>query len=91
MVEAPADSIHTPMSFIRGSNGLTDKYRRMTKLTYQQVRYLGEWHSHPKMQNTPSATDRKLFEVMSEEQQSQDLPFVMLIHGNNGLHVEAVM
>ena len=65
--------------------------RRMTKLTYHQVRYLGEWHSHPKMRNTPSATDRKLFEVMSEEQQSQDLPFVMLIHGNNGLHVEAVM
>ena len=43
------------------------------------------------MQNTPSATDWKLFETMSEEQQSQDLPFVMLIHGNNGLHVEAVM
>ena len=65
--------------------------RRMTKLTYHQVRYLGEWHSHPKMRDTPSATDRKLFEVMSDEQQSQDLPFVMLIHGNNGLHVEAVM
>ena len=91
MVEAPADSIHAPMSFIRGSKGLTDKYRRMTKLTYHQVRYLGEWHSHPQMQNTPSATDWKLFETMSEEQQSQDLPFVMLIHGNNGLHVEAVM
>ncbi len=91
MVPAPEDSIHTPVSFVRGFKGLTTEYERITKLTYHQVRYLGEWHSHPNMPNTPSRTDKKQFEELWEEQQSQDLPFVQMIHGNNGLFVTAVM
>ena len=41
--------------------------------------------------NTPSETDKKQFEELREEQQSQDLPFVQIIHGSNGLFVTAVM
>lgn len=55
------------------------------------MRYLGEWHSHPNTPNTPSETDKKQFEELREEQQSQDLPFVQIIHGSNGLFVTAVM
>jgi len=55
------------------------------------VRYLGEWHSHPNMPNTPSVTDKKQFEELWEEQQSQDLPFVQIICGNNGLFITAAM
>lgn len=91
MVPAPEDSIHTPVSFVRGFKGLTTEYERITKLTYHQVRYLGEWHSHPDMPNTPSSTDKKQFEELCKEQQSQDLPFVQMIHGNNGLFITAVM
>lgn len=91
MVSAPEDSIHSPVSFVRGFKGLTAEYERITKLTYHQVRYLGEWHSHPNMPNTPSETDQKQFEELREEQQSQDLPFVQIIHGSNGLFVTAVM
>lgn len=91
MVPAPEDSIHTPVSFVRGFKGLTTEYERITKLTYHQVRYLGEWHSHPNMPNTPSSTDKKQFEELCNEQQSQDLPFVQMIHGNNGLFITAVM
>ena len=91
MVEAPKDSIHTPVSFVRGFGGLTDEYERITKLTYHQVRYLGEWHSHPNMSNRPSATDDKQFKEMSAEQQSQDLPFVQMIYGKNGLYVRSMM
>lgn len=91
MKPAPEDSIHTSVSFVRGFKGLTDEYKRITKLTYNQVRYLGEWHSHPNALNTPSDTDKKQFEELREEQQSQDLPFVQIIHGNNGLFVTAVM
>lgn len=91
MVPAPEDSIHSPVSFVRGFKGLTAEYERITKLTYHQVRYLGEWHSHPNMPNTPSETDKKQFKELWEEQQSQDLPFVQMIYGNNGLYVTAAM
>ena len=91
MVPAPEDSIHSPVSFVRGFKGLTAEYERITKLTYHQVRYLGEWHSLPNMHNTPSVTDKKQFEELWEEQQSQDLPFVQMIYGNNGLFVTAAM
>ena len=91
MVPAPEDSIHSPVSFVRGFKGLTAEYERITKLTYHQVRYLGEWHSHPNMPNTPSETDKKQFKELWEEQQSQDLPFVQMIYGNNGLFVAAAM
>ncbi len=91
MVEAPGDSIQTPVSFVRGFKGLTDEYERITTLTYHQVRYLGEWHSHPGMPNTPSGTDKRQFDELWTEQQSQDLPFVQMIHGNNGLYINAVM
>jgi hypothetical protein len=43
------------------------------------------------MPNTPSETDKKQFEELWEEQQSQDLPFVQMIYGNNGLFVAAAM
>ena len=91
MVEAPEDSIHTPVSFVRGFNGLTQEYERITKLTYHQVHYLGEWHSHPGMSNTPSGTDKKQFDELWSEQQSHDLPLVQMIHGTNGLYIRAIM
>lgn len=91
MIEAPEDSLHTPVSFVRGFGGLTKKYERITALTYHQVRYLGEWHSHPNMPNRPSTTDDKQFEEMSAEQQSQDLPFIQIIYGNNGLFIRGMI
>lgn len=91
MVSAPGDSIQTSVSFIRGFKGLTSEYERITKLTYHQVRYLGEWHSHPNMANTPSDTDKQQFKELWKEQQTQDLPFVQMIHGNNGLYIAATM
>lgn len=91
MIPAPKDSIHSPVSFVRGFKGLTAEYERITKLTYHQVRYLGEWHSHPNRPNTQSETDKKQFEELWEEQQSQDLPFVQMIYGNNGLFTTAAM
>lgn len=91
MVEAPKDSLHTPASFIRGFGGLTEEYERITALTYHQVRYLGEWHSHPHMPNRPSTIDEQQFNEMSTEQQSQDLPFIQIIYGKNGFYVRGVM
>ena len=91
MIPAPVDSIHLPVSFVRGFNGLTDEYERITKLTYHQVRYLGEWHSHLNMSKSPSSADDQQFNELSNEQKSQDLPFVQIIHGNDGLYIRAIM
>lgn len=91
MVPAPNDSIQTPVSFVRGLKGLTAEYERITKLTYHQVHYLGEWHSHPNFSNAPSDTDMRQFEELCEEQMSQDLPFIQMIYGNNGLFINAKM
>ena len=91
MMSAPNDSIQLPVSFIRGFEGLEEEYERISKLTYHQVRYLGEWHSHPNMSNSPSSIDNQQFKELSAEQQAQDLPFVQIIHGNDGLFVRAIM
>ena len=40
---------------------MTQEYERITKLTYHQVRYLGERHSHPNMSNSPGEADKKQF------------------------------
>ena len=56
-----------------------------------QVRYLGEWHSHPKGSSSPSTTDKKQFKDMSEQLGSEDVPFVQLIYGNDGIYVNAII
>ena len=91
MTDAPNDSIHTPVSFVRGFGGLMKEYERITALTYHQVRYIGEWHSHPNMPNKPSTIDDMQYKEMSAEQQSQDLPFIQMIYGSNGLYIRGII
>lgn len=89
--DAPEDSIKTPDSFIRGSKGMIDLKNKIQKLSAYQVGYIGEWHIHPKMVNSPSLDDRKQFEVMSKVCIFDDIPFVQCIYGNNGLYINATM
>lgn len=91
MLPAPEDSVREKGRFIRGNKGVLEEHERISKLTYNQVRYLGEWHSHPNELNVPSPTDKEQFEKLRESQKAQDLPVVRLIHGKNGLLVEAEM
>jgi len=44
---APADSVETETSFIRGTEGLSEILAEAKKRTAGIVTYLGEWHSHP--------------------------------------------
>ena len=59
--------------------------------TYYQVRYLGEWHSHPSGSNTPSTLDKKQFDEMSTDHLLQNIPFVQAIIGDNGVYVNALI
>ncbi|CAN7387128.1 ThiF family adenylyltransferase [Pararhizobium sp. LjRoot235] len=54
----PADSIGKPYSFVRGTIGLRKMIETAEQRSGGQVRYLGEWHSHPQGASAaPSAID----------------------------------
>lgn len=88
---APNDSKRNPNSFVRGCDGLENVQDTVYKKTFYQVRYLGEWHTHPTGSNAPSHTDINQFKEMSQNHLSQDIPFVQAIIGNDGVYVNAVM
>ena len=55
---APPDSVEEGSGFERGIAGLEHDIRAAMVRTMDQVRYVGEWHSHPPRYTTdPSATD----------------------------------
>ena len=57
-LEAPPDSVETPCLFERGIGGLTEEVTKNMARTMDQVRYVGEWHSHPPRYSLrPSGTD----------------------------------
>lgn len=46
-IPAPPDSISTPTSFERGTEGVSERLAEVRQLTADIVGYIGEWHSHP--------------------------------------------
>lgn len=89
MHPAPCDSQSTPASFIRGCEGLSQVKNEISRRTYHQVAYLGEWHSHPNGNCAPSSTDKEQFRQMSDWLEQEDLPFVQAISGNDGIYINA--
>lgn len=90
-INEPKDSKCSPCSFVRGCDGLADSIAEVQAKTGNQVCYLGEWHSHPGGSASPSATDKDQFRVMSERLSLEDVPFVQMIHANNGIYVNAII
>lgn len=90
-INEPKDSKCSPYSFVRGCDGLTDSIAEVRLKTDNQVRYLGEWHSHPIGTSSPSTTDKEQFKVMSEQLRREDAPFVQMIYANNSIYVNAII
>ena len=86
---APMDSKCSRTFFERGCQGLSKVWSEIDEKTFHQVRYLGEWHSHPHASSCPSQTDKKQFEEMSSLLKQEDLPFVQLICGKNDIYINA--
>ena len=58
--QAPPDSRGTAIAFERGVAGLKDAVLGAQMKTLDQIRYVGEWHSHPQgVPASPSITDLK--------------------------------
>lgn len=89
--KAPADSHHAVAYFDRGVEGIKEKQKEIDSLTYHQVRYLGEWHSHPNARAIPSSLDMEQFNKMSDRLLQEDVPFVQMICGKDGVYVNCRM
>lgn len=81
-VSAPLDSLKRPDCFERGASGLFETLSEIDRQTLGQVRYLGEWHSHPDQSGVfPSKQDEGLFETLGGVFANQSEPYVMAILG----------
>jgi len=83
---APKDSVGTPTSFERGKRNLRRRIDDAQTRSGGQVRYVGEWHSHPAGHSAaPSSVDMKQIEDLSVALEIDGLPAVSLIIGETDI------
>lgn len=83
-VPAPIDSKEAPSEFIRGTLGLREAVERATTRSAGQIRYVGEWHSHPRGSSSkPSTIDLEQLAWLSSTMAGDGMPGVMFIVGEN--------
>jgi hypothetical protein len=84
IISAPKDSKEYPVSFIRGYEGLFDCVQDIEKRTLGQIKYIGEWHSHPNGCSVcPSNADIETFSWLESIMGIDSLPTLMMIIGEN--------
>lgn len=83
-VPAPIDSKEAPTEFIRGTMGLRETVEAATRRSAGQIRYVGEWHSHPRGSSSqPSTIDIEQLAWLSTTMAGDGMPGVMFIVGEN--------
>jgi hypothetical protein len=77
---APPDSVEQPASFVRGVAGVPELIDNVRRRTIDQVRYVGEWHSHPPRSSArPSAIDGQQLDWLASLMGIDSMPALMLI------------
>ncbi|MGK7752164.1 MULTISPECIES: Mov34/MPN/PAD-1 family protein [unclassified Roseovarius] len=85
---APPDSVESPGGFTRGTEGVREDLDGVIERTRGQVRYIGEWHSHPpRAAARPSATDLVQIDWLSTVFDIDTLPALMLIAGDGEIGI----
>lgn len=84
-----ADDLRSRYSFERLPQGHAEAAQKMWSESHGTVRYLGEWHSHPQDLPIPSDIDRTEWARLAAERRDKR-PFLAVIVGRRGLHVELV-
>jgi hypothetical protein len=85
---APPDSEERSMGFVRGVVGVDELMERVTQRTAGQVRYVGEWHSHPPRASArPSAVDGQQIDWLAALMGIESMPALMLIVAEGELAV----
>ena len=81
---APPGSVGTVTGFTRGTRGLKSAVEGAIAKTLDQIRYVGEWHSHPRKANTwPSDVDLEQIANLTELLAVDECPALMLIVGDD--------
>lgn len=84
----PPDSKGSPTRFERGIAGLSEDVAAKLARVMDQIRYVGEWHSHPSAHSiSPSATDVVQLVQTALTTALEDQPGLSLIVGDDGLNV----
>ena len=85
---APPGSYGSETEFIRGTKGLREGVEKAIARTLDQVRYVGEWHSHPRRaQTTPSGKDLLQLGWLASTLSMDSCPGLMLIAGDKGVSI----
>lgn len=85
---APPDSKASASGFERGTADVEEYLERVYEQTRGQVRYVGEWHSHPRgVAVRPSATDLSQIDWLAALFDMDTLPALMLIAGDKDIAV----
>jgi proteasome lid subunit RPN8/RPN11 len=81
----PEDSHGSVTGFERGIVDLPDAIRRIAESSLYQLRYVGEWHSHPKGSSVwPSQVDLAQLSWLAGELEAEAVPALMAIAGDDG-------
>ena len=81
---APPDSEQAPTYFTRGSQALKAAVDGISRRSFGNLRYVGEWHSHPDTAAArPSRYDEKVFDHLSGHLDPTGAPYVMAICGKD--------
>ena len=85
---APPGSTSTVTGFTRGTIGLRTAVESAIAKTLDQIRYVGEWHSHPRRASTcPSRIDLEQIAKLTELLAVDECPALMLIVGDDTLSI----
>jgi hypothetical protein len=85
---APPDSVEQPASFVRGVDGVDALMDSVRRRTAGQVRYVGEWHSHPPRSSArPSAIDGQQIDWLAALMGMDSMPALMVIAAERELAV----
>lgn len=85
-IDPPPDSVRKPHYFERGKTGLEALLRSVGQATAGQLRYVGEWHSHPDgCAATPSDDDDALFATLAALFRGTGEPYLMSIVSEDAL------
>ena len=85
---APPDSIEHVGSFVRGMVGVEELMDGVRQRGGGQVRYVGEWHSHPpRMSARPSAVDGRQIDWLAALLGMDAMPALMVIAAESEVRV----
>jgi hypothetical protein len=79
-IPSPVDSEERRTLYIRGCEGLQEQLAHTRQQTFDQLEYVGEWHSHPDgVDCLPSGDDLNVLSWLTTHKDADGVPGVMMI------------